>query len=58
MTVGHIPEDVADSLAFSEMATYGTAFCLWDWRTESGQRFALRLLLAPGWKAEQLPPIR
>ena len=46
--------EVADAVAFQGTDTYRAAFCLWEWRTESGQRFALRLLLAPGWTVEQI----
>lgn len=53
-TVGRLPPDVADAIDFYGAESYESAFCLWEWRTESGQRFALRLLLAPGWTVEQL----
>ena len=56
VTVGRLPTEVAEALTFSETQTYDSALCLWEWRSESGRRFALRLLLAPGWKAERLPP--
>ena len=54
-TVGRLPADVAEAVAFYGSDSYEAAFCLWEWKTESGQRFALRLLLAPGWTTEQLP---
>jgi hypothetical protein len=54
-TVGTLPPDVADAVNFYGTSTYGSAFCLWEWRSESGRRFALRLLLAPGWTVEQIP---
>ena len=53
-TVGELSPEVADAVAFQGTDTYRAAFCLWEWRTESGQRFALRLLLAPGWTVEQI----
>jgi hypothetical protein len=52
--VGQLPPDVADAVQFYGTETYGSAFCLWEWRSESGTRFALRLLLAPGWTVEAL----
>jgi hypothetical protein len=55
VVVGQLPPDVADAVHFYGTETYGSAFCLWEWRSESGTRFALRLLLAPGWTVEQLP---
>ena len=54
-TVGQLPPDVADAVNFYGTETYGAAFCLWEWRSDSGRRFALRLLLAPGWTVEELP---
>ena len=54
VTVGELSPEVADAVAFQGTDTYRAAFCLWEWRTESGQRFALRLLLAPGWTVEQI----
>jgi hypothetical protein len=54
-TVGVLPAEVAEAVAFYGTDSYEAAFCLWEWRTETGQRFALRLLLAPGWTIEQLP---
>jgi len=54
-TVGRLPADVAESVAFYGSDSYEAAFCLWEWKAESGQRFALRLLLAPGWTTEQVP---
>jgi hypothetical protein len=53
--VGELPPDVADAVHFYGTETYGSAFCLWEWRSETGTRFALRLLLAPGWTVEQVP---
>ncbi|MBV9279844.1 MAG: hypothetical protein JOZ41_07170 [Chloroflexi bacterium] len=53
--VGALPSEVAEAVSFYGADSYEAAFCLWEWRTESGQRFALRLLLAPGWTVEQLP---
>ncbi len=55
VVVGQLPPDVADAVHFYGTDTYGSAFCLWEWRSESGTRFALRLLLAPGWTVEELP---
>jgi hypothetical protein len=52
---GELPIEVAEAVAFYGEDSYEAAFCLWEWRTESGQRFALRLLLAPGWTTEELP---
>ena len=52
--VGRLPADVADAVTFYGTETYGAAFCLWEWRSEGGRRFALRLLLAPGWTVEQI----
>jgi len=54
VVVGQLPPDVADAVHFYGTETYGSAFCLWEWRSESGTRFALRLLLAPGWTVEEL----
>ncbi len=54
-TVGTLPTEVADAVSFYGEDSYEAAFCLWEWRTEDGRRFALRLLLAPGWTIEQLP---
>jgi len=54
-TVGMLPDEVAEALHLYGSETYGAAFCLWEWATEDGTRFALRLLLAPGWTVEQLP---
>jgi hypothetical protein len=54
-TVGELPTEVTDAIVFYGAESYEAAFCLWEWRTETGQRFALRLLLAPGWTAEELP---
>jgi hypothetical protein len=54
IVVGELPPDVADAVHFYGTETYGSAFCLWEWRSESGTRFALRLLLAPGWTVEEL----
>ncbi len=54
-TVGSLPVEVADAVSFYGADSYEAAFCLWEWRTEDGKRFALRLLLAPGWTIEQLP---
>ena len=53
--VGQLPTEVAEAVAFYGSDTYQAAFCLWEWKTETGQRFALRLLLAPGWTTEALP---
>ncbi|GAC1590727.1 MAG: hypothetical protein NVS3B21_08550 [Acidimicrobiales bacterium] len=55
VTVGRLPAEVAEAVAFYGSESYESAFCLWEWKTESGQRFALRLLLAPDWTTEQLP---
>jgi hypothetical protein len=55
MVVGELPDEVAEAVAFYGADSYQAALCLWEWRTETGQRFALRLLLAPGWTVEQLP---
>jgi hypothetical protein len=55
VTIGVLPEEVAEAVQFYGVDSYEAAFCLWEWRTETGQRFALRLLLAPGWTVEQLP---
>jgi hypothetical protein len=55
VTIGVLPDEVAESVQFYGVDSYEAAFCLWEWRTETGQRFALRLLLAPGWTVEQLP---
>lgn len=55
VTVGELPPEAADAVTFSGPDTYAQALCLWEWRTESGQRFALRLLLAPGWTTEEQP---
>ena len=55
LTVGHLPPDVADAVAFYGSDSYEAAFCLWEWRTAGGQRVGLRLLLAPGWTVEELP---
>jgi hypothetical protein len=55
VVVGQLPPDVADAVHFYGTETYGSAFCLWEWRAESGTRFALRLLLAPGWTVEEVP---
>ncbi len=52
--VGELPSEVAEAVAFYGTDSYEAAFCLWEWKTESGQRFALRLLLAPGWTTEQV----
>ena len=52
--VGQLPPDVADAVHFYGTETYGSAFCLWEWRSDTGTRFALRLLLAPGWTVEEL----
>jgi hypothetical protein len=54
VAVGQLPPDVADAVHFYGTETYGSAFCLWEWRSETGTRFALRLLLAPGWTVEAL----
>jgi hypothetical protein len=54
ITVGRLSPEVAEAVNFYGSESYGPAFCLWEWRTESGQRFALRLLLAPGWTVEQM----
>jgi hypothetical protein len=54
VTVGELGPEVSDAVNFYGTESYGAAFCLWEWRTESGQRFALRLLLAPGWTVEQI----
>ena len=54
VTIGELPAEVAEAIAFYGTESYEAAFCLWEWRTEAGQRFALRLLLAPGWTTEQL----
>jgi len=54
-TVGVLPDEVAEALHLYGSETYGAAFCLWEWATEDGTRFALRLLLAPGWTVEHLP---
>jgi hypothetical protein len=53
--VGELPTDIADAVTFYGPESYDSALCLWEWRTETGQRFALRLLLAPGWTVEQIP---
>ena len=53
--VGELPIEVADAVAFYGADSYQTGFCLWEWRTEIGQRFSVRLLLAPGWTTEELP---
>jgi hypothetical protein len=52
---GELPPDVADAIMFHGGDAYEAAFCLWEWRSASGQRVGLRLLLAPGWTVEQLP---
>jgi len=54
ITVGQLPPDVADAVIFYGTETYGAALCLWEWRMDSGRRFALRLLLAPGWTVEPI----
>ena len=54
VAVGELPPDVADAVHFYGTETYGSAFCLWEWRSETGTRFALRLLLAPGWTVEEV----
>ena len=54
ITIGELGPEVADAVSFQGTDTYRAAFCLWEWRTEVGQRFALRLLLAPGWTVEQV----
>ena len=54
VAVGQLPPDVADAVHFYGTETYGSAFCLWEWRSDTGTRFALRLLLAPGWTVEEL----
>ncbi len=41
VTVGELGPDVADAVSLYGTDTYRAAFCLWEWRTESGWRFAL-----------------
>lgn len=55
VTVGRLPTEVAEAVTFYGSDSYEAAFCLWEWRTEADERFALRLLLAPGWTTEQIP---
>jgi hypothetical protein len=55
LLAGELPAEVADAVAFYGSESYEAAFCLWEWRTEDGQRVGLRLLLAPGWTVEPLP---
>jgi len=55
VTIGQLPPEVAEAVAFYGSDSYEAAFALWEWKTETGQRFALRLLLAPGWTTEPLP---
>jgi hypothetical protein len=52
---GELPPEAADAVAIYGEDTYEAAFCLWEWRDESGHRVGLRLLLAPGWTVEELP---
>jgi hypothetical protein len=52
---GDLPVEAADAVAIYGQDSYEAAFCLWEWRDESGRRVGLRLLLAPGWTVEELP---
>jgi hypothetical protein len=52
---GELPAEAADAVAIYGEDSYDAAFCLWEWRDESGRRVGLRLLLAPGWSVEELP---
>jgi hypothetical protein len=54
LQAGELPPEVADAIAFYG-DSYEAAFCLWEWRAETGQRVGLRMLLAPGWTVEPLP---
>jgi hypothetical protein len=56
--VGELPAEVSEAVTFYGADSYEAAFCLWEWRVEDGQRFALRLLLAPGWTVEQLAGVQ
>jgi hypothetical protein len=55
LKAGELPEETADAVAFYGEESYEAAFCLWEWRSLSGFRGGLRLLLAPGWTVEELP---
>jgi hypothetical protein len=54
LQAGELSESVARTIA-SYGDGYDAAFCLWEWRSETGDRVGLRLLLAPGWEVQPLP---
>jgi hypothetical protein len=54
LQAGELPEDVAETIA-AYGDGYEAAFCLWEWRSDSGARLGIRLLLAPGWNVQALP---
>lgn len=49
---GELSDDVIENIRSFGVESYRVALALWEWRRGSGQRVALRLLLAPGWSLD------
>ena len=54
LVCGRLPHDAADVVALYGTDGYDAALSLWEWRSPSGERVGLRVLLAPGWTVEEL----